>query len=59
VDALRQVLLGAGAHGLLPLRFENALLIVLCALFLWLARVALAYLESLAKREGRLTQRWQ
>ena len=59
VDALRQVLLGAGAHALMPLRFEVALLVGLCAFFLWLARVALAHLESLAKREGRLTQRWQ
>jgi ABC-2 type transport system permease protein len=59
VDALRQVLLGPGAHALMPLRFEVVLLVVLGAVFLWLARVALAYLESLAKREGRLTQRWQ
>jgi ABC-2 type transport system permease protein len=59
VDALRQVLLGAGAHALMPLRFEIVALIGLGAFFLWLARVALAHLESLAKREGRLTQRWQ
>ena len=59
VDALRQVLLGAGAHGLVPLRFEVAGLVALGVLLLWLAQVALAHLESLAKREGRLTQRWQ
>jgi len=27
--------------------------------FLALARLALAHLERLSKREGRLTQRWQ
>jgi ABC-2 type transport system permease protein len=59
VDALRQVLLGRAASGLMPLRFEVLALAVLGVLFLWLARVALAHLETLAKREGRLTQRWQ
>ncbi len=59
VDALRQVLLGRDAHGLMPLRVEILALVVLGALLLWLARAALGYLEALAKREGRLTQRWQ
>jgi len=58
-DAIRQVLLGADAHGLLPLRLEALALAVLGALFLYLARVSLAHLEGLSKREGRLTQRWQ
>jgi ABC-2 type transport system permease protein len=59
VDALRQVVLGKGAYGLLPVRLEVLLLGALAVFFLWLARAALAYLETLAKREGRLTQRWQ
>jgi ABC-2 type transport system permease protein len=59
VDAMRQVLLGAEARGLLPLEVEIALLAVLGVAFLFLARAALAYLEGLSKREGRLTQRWQ
>jgi ABC-2 type transport system permease protein len=59
VDAMRQVLMGADARGLLPMRIEVALLAGLAAVFLVLARVALEYLEGLAKREGRLTQRWQ
>ena len=59
VDAMRQVLLGAGARGLMPLRAEVGLLAVLGAVLLWLARFVLGYLEALAKREGRLTQRWQ
>src|SRR5262249_32010963 len=41
VDALRQVLLGAAARGLLPVRSETAILAGLAALFLALARFAL------------------
>lgn len=59
VDAMRQVLMGAEARGLLPMRVEVALLAGVAAVFLVLARAALEYLEGLAKREGRLTQRWQ
>ena len=59
VDAMRQVLLGAAARGLLPVRIETAILFGFTVLFLFLARWALAYLEGLSKREGRLTQRWQ
>jgi ABC-2 type transport system permease protein len=58
-DAIRQVLLGADAHGLLPLPLEALALAGFGALFLYLARVSLAYLEGLSKKEGRLTQRWQ
>jgi ABC-2 type transport system permease protein len=58
-DALRQVLLGPGAHGLLPLPLEALALGGFGALFLWTANVAHAHLETLSKREGRLTQRWQ
>jgi ABC-2 type transport system permease protein len=59
VDALRQVLLGAGAHGLIPVGYELAALIAFAVLFLWLSRVALRFLEDLAKHEGRLTLRWE
>jgi len=59
VDALRQVLLGPAARGLLPLRVEIAAMCAFTVLFLVLARVSLGHLENLAKREGRLTQRWQ
>jgi ABC-2 type transport system permease protein len=58
-DALRQVLLGPAAQGLLPLPVEMAALAGFGVLFLWLAGRALEYLEALSKREGRLTQRWQ
>jgi ABC-2 type transport system permease protein len=58
-DAIRQVLLGPAAHGLLPLPLESLTLAGFGVLFMGLARVSLAYLEGLSKREGRLTQRWQ
>jgi hypothetical protein len=35
------------------------MLVAAAVVFLALARVSLAYLEKLSKREGRLTQRWQ
>ena len=59
VDALRQVLMGKAARGLLPLSTETLILVGFTVLFMVLARVSLAYLEGLSKREGRLTQRWQ
>lgn len=59
VDAMRQILLGAGARGLAPVPVEVAILAAIAAAFLALARVSLAYLENLSKREGRLVQRWQ
>jgi len=58
-DALRQLLLGPAAQGLLPLPLEALALAGFGVVFLWLASRALRHLESLAKREGRLTQRWQ
>jgi ABC-2 type transport system permease protein len=59
VDAMRQVLLGPAARGLLPVGVETAILFGFAAVFLVLARVSLGHLEGLSKREGRLTQRWQ
>ena len=59
LDAMRQVVLGSAAHGLLPVPIETAILFGLGLFFLMTARFALDYLERLAKREGRLTQRWQ
>lgn len=59
VDAMRQVLLGSAARGVLPLPIEAALLAGQAVVFLIAARLALGYMESLSKREGRLTQRWQ
>jgi ABC-2 type transport system permease protein len=59
IDAMRQVILRSAARGLLSVRTEVLVLAALAVVFLALARVALAHLERLSKREGRLTQRWQ
>lgn len=59
VDAIRQVLMGKAARGLLSLPTETLILVGFSAVFIVLARASLAYLEGLSKREGRLTQRWQ
>ncbi len=58
-DAMRQVLIGEAARGLLPVRTEVALLAGLAVVLFVSARGALAYIERLSKHEGRLTQRWQ
>jgi energy-coupling factor transporter ATP-binding protein EcfA2 len=59
VDALRQVLFGAEACGLLPLGVEVALLAALAVLFVALAYGCLKVLERKARAEGRLTVRGQ
>jgi ABC-2 type transport system permease protein len=59
IDAMRQLLIGADSRGLLPVRLEFAILIVLGVVLFLIARFALRYIENLSKREGRLTQRWQ
>jgi ABC-2 type transport system permease protein len=59
LDAMRQLLLGAAAFGLMSVRVEVLLLVGLAIFYWFLARLGLDYLERLSKREGRLTQRWQ
>ena len=59
LDAIRQVVLGAEARGLLPVATEAWILAGLTIVFLALAHFALAHLERLSKQEGRLTTRWQ
>lgn len=60
LDALRQLTLpSSGLPTVLPPDTELELLLVLAVVFLVLARFALAHLETLAKREGKLTSRHQ
>jgi len=60
LDALRQLTLpGTAPLPILPPVTELELLLVLAVLFLILAKFALAHLETLAKREGKLTSRHQ
>jgi ABC-2 type transport system permease protein len=60
LDAMRQLAFASsGIQGVLPVGAEIAILAVMGAAFLVAARLALRYLEHLARREGRLTLRWQ
>jgi ABC-2 type transport system permease protein len=59
LDAMRQLLFGEQALGLLPVATELVILCVLAVAFLVLARYALRYMERLGRKEGRLTLRWQ
>jgi ABC-2 type transport system permease protein len=60
LDAIRQLaFVSSGVEGVLPVNVEIAILAMMSVVFLVAARLALAYLERLARREGRLTLRWQ
>jgi len=60
LDALRQLAFaGSGVEGVLPVGAEVLILTAMGVIFLVAARLALRYLEHLARREGRLTLRWQ
>jgi ABC-2 type transport system permease protein len=60
LDAMRQLVFpGPSSQGVLPVGAEMAILAVMGVIFLVGARFALGYLETLARREGRLTLRWQ
>jgi len=58
LDAMRQLLFaGSGAIGFLPVSIEIAILAVLSVAFLLASKWALDYLEMLARKEGRITER--
>ena len=59
LDAMRQILFPSQNVGLMAVEYEIAILLVLAIVFPLAAVVALRYMEKLAKREGRLTLRWQ
>jgi len=60
LDAMRQLAFsGSGVEGVLPVGTEIGILVAMGVIFLVGARLALRYLEHLARREGRLTLRWQ
>ena len=60
LDAMRQLLfLSDPTLGFLAPWVECLILLALCPVFLWLAKVFLAKMERLARIEGRLTLRWQ
>ena len=60
LDAMRQLAFpGPASEGVLPVGVEIAVLAAMGVVFLVGARLALSYLERLARREGRLTLKWQ
>lgn len=60
LDAIRQLTFTQVPDiGFLPPLVEAAILVVMCVVFLLLARVALRYFERRARAEGRLMARWQ
>lgn len=60
LDAMRQLLFpDLLEYGLISPHIELLILVVLAPIFIFIARQALAYLERLAKEEGRLTLRHQ
>jgi ABC-2 type transport system permease protein len=60
LDGMRQVLVPGGqAMGFLPLPTIIAILAAMAVAFPALAQVALSRVEQLAKREGRISTRWQ
>lgn len=60
LDAMRQlVFAGSDTQGVLPVDAEITILAIMGVAFLIAARLALRYLEHLARREGRLSLRWQ
>jgi ABC-2 type transport system permease protein len=60
LDAMRQLVFASSdVQGILPVGIELVILAVMSVVFIVAARFALRYLEHLARREGRLTLRWQ
>jgi len=60
LDAMRQLAFASsGVQGVLPVSAEVLILVAMGVVFLVAARLALGYLEQLARREGRLTLKWQ
>lgn len=60
LDAMRQLAFASSqTNGVLPVGTEILILVAMGIVFIVAARLALGYLETLARREGRLTLRWQ
>ncbi len=61
LDALRQLAFAgrAGPTGTPAPEVEALILVAMTVFFLYAARVCLRFIERLARREGRLTMRWQ
>lgn len=57
LDAMRQLSFAGGAEfGFISIQYEIGVLLVLCVVFIILAKLLLGYMERLAIQEGRLTE---
>lgn len=60
LDAMRQLFFATATNdAFLPVTTELIILVLLCFVFLYLAKLSLDYMEWLGKSTGRLTLRWQ
>jgi len=60
LDAMRQLAFKEGAKsGFINVNLEITALVFLCIFFLVISKYAWDFMEKLAKKEGRLTLRWQ
>jgi ABC-2 type transport system permease protein len=59
LDALRQLLLGAAAQGVWPVRVEVGILAGSLVFSVIVATISWRVMEERSKREGKLTLRWQ
>jgi ABC-2 type transport system permease protein len=59
LDAMNQILAPEMGWGFLPVHIEILLLVFLAIFFIMAARFALRRMEYIAKRDGKLTMRWQ
>lgn len=60
LDGMRQILIPGGEKlGFLPVWISILILAVMALVFPYLAYYGLNYMERLAKKEGRITTRWQ
>lgn len=59
LDAMRQLMFAAADVGFLPVTWELSALGAMTVVYFWLAVRSLAAMEHMAKREGRLTLKWQ
>jgi ABC-2 type transport system permease protein len=59
LDAMNQILVPSAQWGFLPVEIEILLLFFLAIFFLLAARWSLRRMEYIAKRDGKLTLRWQ
>jgi ABC-2 type transport system permease protein len=59
LDAMNQILVPSAQWGFMPIHVEIVILLFMAIIFVIAARYTLRKMEYIAKRDGRLTLRWQ